>query len=195
MSAPASSSLGDMEGIDAELLSLSRAPTDPASPPPQTPGEIGMYVLSRPLAAPEPTGPALEALRSDLHFCVAKGNLPDLAAALASLGPAAARAAVNAPLPSGETLLHVAGDVGCAGAVRALLAAGAAIEATEPGGGQTALHYAAALGRWEAAAALLAGGARAEAVDAEGCTPGQCAEAGCPLALAAALGVAPVAGA
>jgi hypothetical protein len=149
---------------------------------------LGLYVLSRPLAAPEPTGDTLAALKRDLHFCCAKGLAAELTAALAALGPAAAVAAVNTPLsPSGETLLHVAADAGSGGAVAALLAAGAAVDAREPGGSQTALHYACALGHWEAAGALLAGGADAALRDADGGTAGCVADAGLPPHLRARL--------
>jgi hypothetical protein len=151
-------------------------------------GALGVYVLSRPLAAPEPAGDTLEALKRDLHFCAAKGLVAELTAALRALGGAAAAAAANAPLaPSGETLLHVAADAGSGGAVAALLAAGAAADAREPAGGQTALHYACALGRWEAAAALLAGGADAALRDIDGLTAAGVAEEGAPPELLAAL--------
>jgi hypothetical protein len=149
---------------------------------------VGVYVLSRPLAAPEPVGDALEALKGDLHYCAAKGLAAELAAALRTLGPAAAAAAANAPLePSGETLLHVAADAGCGAAVAVLLVAGAAADAREPAGGQTALHYACALGRWDAAAALLRGGADPALRDAGGCSAEDVADEGLPLELRAAL--------
>jgi ankyrin repeat protein len=70
-----------------------------------------------------------------------------------------AGADANGTLPSGETMLMIASRTGKVEAVRALIAAGANVNAKESRGQQTALMWAAAEGNGEAVGALLHAGA------------------------------------
>jgi hypothetical protein len=134
----------------------------------------GFYVSSRPLAAAPLSAETRTRLSGDIFF-VCGASCDDegaLEAVLASAGSGdAARALATSTSPSGETPLHMAADAGRARAVRALIAAGALVDAREGEGSQTALHYAAAQGRAAAALALLDAGAAPHAVDADGATP------------------------
>jgi ankyrin repeat protein len=114
-------------------------------------------------------------LRTRLHAAARAGDVPRLTRLLRSPS-GALRALTNVngvTVNCGTALAWAAGD-GHAGAVQALLAAGAAIEAATVDGG-TPLHRAPEEGHTDVVVALLSAGAAVGAVDGDGQTPLQLA--------------------
>ena len=112
--------------------------------------------------------PALQLATGQLHAAAARGDVAALKAVLDDVNSSGAALDIDATAPAcGSTALHFAASVGSVGAVRLLLAGGAAVDATASHGA-TALMVASAMGHAGAADELIAGGADVHFVHAFG---------------------------